>query len=47
MLSSCDPNFQSVHSAHQTAVVQVGRLTRDMASRGREVHYMPTQSGAG
>ncbi|KAL3145467.1 hypothetical protein ABBQ32_003294 [Trebouxia sp. C0010 RCD-2024] len=25
----------------------VGRLTRDMASRGREVHYMPAQSGAG
>lgn len=25
----------------------IGRLTRDMATKGREVHYMPSQSGAG
>ena len=33
--------------AHYAFLMQVGRLTLDMASRGREVHYMPSHSGAG
>lgn len=41
------PLFLRHAMCFNAAVMQVGRLTRDMASRGREVHYMPAQSGAG